>query len=66
MHEWYLRELYLNNRLIRPDALSVAGLPSTLFPVTCAPRRIRRAPIFRAIFFVWPLFAAKLSFCCTR
>jgi polyhydroxyalkanoate synthase len=25
MHEWYLRELYLNNRLIQADALTVAG-----------------------------------------
>ena len=25
MHAWYLRELYLNNRLIQPGALTVAG-----------------------------------------
>lgn len=25
MHAWYLRELYLNNRLIQPGALSIAG-----------------------------------------
>ncbi|MFN3986412.1 MAG: PHA/PHB synthase family protein [Rhodocyclaceae bacterium] len=25
MHAWYLRELYLHNRLIQPDALQVAG-----------------------------------------
>jgi polyhydroxyalkanoate synthase len=25
MHEWYLRELYLNNKLVRADALTVAG-----------------------------------------
>jgi polyhydroxyalkanoate synthase len=25
MHSWYLRELYLNNNLIHPDALEVAG-----------------------------------------
>jgi len=25
MHAWYLRELYLKNRLIEPDALTVAG-----------------------------------------
>jgi len=25
MHSWYLRELYLHNRLIEPDALEVAG-----------------------------------------
>ncbi|MBB4011108.1 polyhydroxyalkanoate synthase [Niveibacterium umoris] len=25
MHAWYLRELYLQNKLIEPDALSVAG-----------------------------------------
>lgn len=25
MHSWYLRELYLHNRLIEPDALTVAG-----------------------------------------
>ena len=30
MHSWYLRELYLNNRLIRPDALTVAGEPLDL------------------------------------
>jgi len=30
MHAWYLRELYLNNRLIQPDALTVAGEPIDL------------------------------------
>lgn len=25
MHAWYLRELYLHNRLVKPDALEVAG-----------------------------------------
>jgi polyhydroxyalkanoate synthase len=35
MHAWYLRELYLNNRLIQPDALTVAGEPIDL-------RRIRQ------------------------
>ena len=25
MHSWYLRELYLHNKLIQPDALTVAG-----------------------------------------
>ncbi|MCX9157037.1 alpha/beta fold hydrolase [Niveibacterium sp. 24ML] len=25
MHAWYLKELYLHNRLIKPDALTVAG-----------------------------------------
>ncbi|OIP11051.1 MAG: alpha/beta hydrolase [Betaproteobacteria bacterium CG2_30_68_42] len=25
MHEWYLRELYLNNRLIRKDQIEIAG-----------------------------------------
>jgi polyhydroxyalkanoate synthase len=34
MHAWYLRELYLHNRLIQPDALDVAGEPIDL-------RRIR-------------------------
>ena len=35
MHAWYLRELYLDNRLIQPDALTVAGEPIDL-------RRIRQ------------------------
>ena len=35
MHAWYLRELYLNNRLVQPDALVVAGEPIDL-------RRIRQ------------------------
>jgi polyhydroxyalkanoate synthase len=35
MHGWYLRELYLHNRLIKPDALTVAGEPLDL-------RRIRQ------------------------
>ncbi len=35
MHAWYLRELYLNNRLIQPDALTVTGQPIDL-------RRIRQ------------------------
>jgi polyhydroxyalkanoate synthase len=35
MHAWYLRELYLENRLIQPDALTVAGEPIDL-------RRIRQ------------------------
>jgi len=30
MHSWYLRELYLNNNLIHPDALEVAGEPLDL------------------------------------
>jgi len=30
MHGWYLRELYLANRLIEPDALAVAGQPLDL------------------------------------
>ncbi|ATE62627.1 alpha/beta hydrolase [Thauera sinica] len=30
MHAWYLRELYLDNRLIQPDALVVAGEPLDL------------------------------------
>jgi polyhydroxyalkanoate synthase len=30
MHEWYLRELYLNNKLIHADALNVAGQPIDL------------------------------------
>jgi poly[(R)-3-hydroxyalkanoate] polymerase subunit PhaC len=30
MHGWYLRELYLHNRLIEPDALEVAGQPLDL------------------------------------
>lgn len=30
MHAWYLRELYLHNRLIEPDALEVAGQPLDL------------------------------------
>lgn len=30
MHGWYLRELYLHNRLIHPDALTVAGEPLDL------------------------------------
>lgn len=30
MHKWYLRELYLRNRLIQPGALTVAGEPLDL------------------------------------
>lgn len=30
MHCWYLREFYLNNRLIQPDALTLAGVPVDL------------------------------------
>ncbi|HMM53783.1 MAG TPA: alpha/beta fold hydrolase [Candidatus Desulfobacillus sp.] len=30
MHAWYLRELYLNNNLIRGDALTLAGQPIDL------------------------------------
>lgn len=30
MHTWYLREFYLNNNLIKKDALSVAGQPIDL------------------------------------
>jgi polyhydroxyalkanoate synthase len=30
MHSWYLRELYLQNRLVQPDALTVAGQPLDL------------------------------------
>ncbi|MDD5296650.1 MAG: alpha/beta fold hydrolase [Rhodocyclaceae bacterium] len=34
MHEWYLRELYLENKLIRAGAISVAGLPIDLGRIT--------------------------------
>ena len=34
MHSWYLRELYLNNKLIHPDALEVAGEPLDLGRIT--------------------------------
>lgn len=30
MHSWYLRALYLNNQLIEPDSLTVAGQPLDL------------------------------------
>lgn len=30
MHEFYLREMYLNNRLIKPDSLVIAGEPISL------------------------------------
>jgi polyhydroxyalkanoate synthase len=34
MHSWYLEELYLHNRLIQPDALTVAGEPIDLGRIT--------------------------------
>lgn len=34
MHAWYLRELYLNNKLIDKDALTVAGQPIDLATIT--------------------------------
>ena len=34
MHSWYLRELYLDNRLIDRDALTVAGEPIDLTRIT--------------------------------
>nr|WP_157866619.1 alpha/beta fold hydrolase [Aromatoleum aromaticum] len=34
MHSWYLRELYLHNRLIEPNALTVAGEPIDLACIT--------------------------------
>lgn len=30
MHKFYLREMYLNNRLVQPDALTIAGTPIDL------------------------------------
>jgi polyhydroxyalkanoate synthase len=30
MHEYYLREMYLNNHLVKPNALSIAGAPIDL------------------------------------
>ncbi len=33
-HAWYLRELYLNNKLIEPDALTLAGHPIDLSRIT--------------------------------
>lgn len=34
MHKWYLRELYLHNRLIQPNALTIAGEPINLGNIT--------------------------------
>jgi polyhydroxyalkanoate synthase len=34
MHGWYLRELYLHNQLVKPDALTVAGEPLDLRRIT--------------------------------
>ncbi len=34
MHAWYLRELYLNNKLISKDALTVAGEPIDLATIS--------------------------------
>jgi polyhydroxyalkanoate synthase len=34
MHSWYLRELYLHNQLVKPDALTVAGEPLDLRRIT--------------------------------
>lgn len=34
MHAWYLRELYLNNKLISKDALTVAGEPIDLAAIS--------------------------------
>jgi polyhydroxyalkanoate synthase subunit PhaC len=34
MHSWYLRELYLHNRLIQPDSLYLAGEPINLGHIT--------------------------------
>jgi polyhydroxyalkanoate synthase len=34
MHSWYLRELYLHNRLIQPDALTIAGETISLERIT--------------------------------
>lgn len=30
MHSWYLRELYLHNKLVKPDALTIAEMPISL------------------------------------
>jgi polyhydroxyalkanoate synthase len=34
MHSFYLREMYLGNRLVKPDALTIAGTPIDLGRIT--------------------------------
>jgi polyhydroxyalkanoate synthase len=34
MHRFYIREMYMNNRLIEPDALTIAGTPIDLRRIT--------------------------------
>ena len=50
MHEFYLREMYLNNNLIKPDALTIAGEPIDLTLIhTAALRGGRRRRPHRAL-----------------
>ncbi len=66
MHGFYLREMYLNNRLIEPDALTIAGTPIDLRRIETpayflSAREDHIAP-WRSTFGVTKLFTGPVRF----
>jgi polyhydroxyalkanoate synthase len=66
MHGFYLREMYLNNRLIEPDALTLAGRPIDLrrikMPAYLLSAREDHIAPWRSTFAATRLFAGPIRF----
>ena len=66
MHGFYLREMYLNNRLIEPDALTIAGRPIDLrrikMPAYLLSAREDHIAPWRSTFAATRLFAGPIRF----
>lgn len=66
MHGFYLREMYLNNKLIQPDALTIAGRPIDLrrikVPAYLLSAREDHIAPWRSTFAATKLFAGPVRF----
>lgn len=66
MHSFYLREMYLNNRLIEPDALTIAGTPIDLTrvkqPVYILSTREDHIAPWRSTYTATQLYSGRVKF----